>query len=61
MKQLDKEEKMPALNERLHASGGVFPQTVLWGLNVKAKAKLHLTNGIRSAACSATWGVPNST
>jgi len=22
---------MPAANERFHASGGVFPQTVLWG------------------------------
>jgi len=22
--------KMPALNERFHASGGVFPQIVLW-------------------------------
>ena len=25
---------MPAPNERFHASGGVFPQTVLWDLEV---------------------------
>jgi len=26
----DNEQKTPAVNERFHASGGVFPQTVLW-------------------------------
>ena len=29
-KEMKKQEKTPAVNERFHASGGVCPQTVLW-------------------------------
>jgi len=29
-KNIVESKKCPAANERFHASGGVFPQTVLW-------------------------------
>jgi len=30
---------MPSPNERFHASGGVFPQTILWGFGSLSPAR----------------------
>jgi hypothetical protein len=42
--------KCTAANERFHASGGVFPQTVLWDFGSASPARTFVKPRLREAA-----------